>query len=61
MRLQLTLKVDKLSTPHSNTASLPTGTVSLRMGPVNLGISATTTDYNSSAGGRTRCRDIQLY
>lgn len=34
-----TLKVDKLSTPHSITASRPTGTVTFAIGPLNLGLS----------------------
>lgn len=37
----LTLKVDRLSTVHSITASLPTGTVTLPIGPINLGLSET--------------------
>lgn len=41
MRLALTLKFDKLSTPHSSTASLATGIVTFSIGPVNFGISKT--------------------
>lgn len=39
----LTLNVDRLSTVHSNIASLPTGTVTLAIGPINLGLSETKT------------------